>query len=235
MRTAAEALSLAPLFWKGVGVTVVAAILFIGSVYMLLAAVFGLRMGYLVLAVSLFGWMLILSALWVFGAPGTLPNLGPRGTEAHWEVFAAGTGTVESRFPQTAKYPDLPWSPPNEVSAPSVDAVQTAIQNFLADRASRQLDMEVEFSEFEVEDVAFTNADGGETHLGAGRGFFAGGGPAITVFVLYDKGNVNVYSWSFFGASLVGFAVHLPFLDRAEKRRKAILTGGTAPPWYGPA
>ena len=24
-------------------------------------------------------------------------------------------------------------------------------------------------------------------------------------------------------------------LDRAERKRKALLTGGTAPPWYGPA
>jgi hypothetical protein len=36
-------------------------------------------------------------------------------------------------------------------------------------------------------------------------------------------------------ASVVGLGIHLPFLDRAERKRKEILTGGTAPPWYGPA
>jgi hypothetical protein len=35
--------------------------------------------------------------------------------------------------------------------------------------------------------------------------------------------------------STILFAIHLPLLDRAERRRKEILTGGTAPPWYGPA
>jgi hypothetical protein len=55
------------------------------------------------------------------------------------------------------------------------------------------------------------------------------------VFAYHDRGNVPVYSWAFFGASVLGFIVHVPFLDRAERRRKAILTGGTAPPWYGPA
>ncbi len=35
--------------------------------------------------------------------------------------------------------------------------------------------------------------------------------------------------------SVVGVAIHVPFLDRAERTRKQILTGGTAPPWYGPA
>ena len=65
--------------------------------------------------------------------------------------------------------------------------------------------------------------------------FFSAGGPQITVFAYHDPGNVPVYSWSFLIASLLGFAVHLPLLDRAEKKRKAILTGGTAAPWYGPA
>ena len=36
------------------------------------------------------------------------------------------------------------------------------------------------------------------------------------------------------GSTLL-FCAHLPFLDRAERTRKEILTGGTAPPWYGPA
>jgi hypothetical protein len=39
----------------------------------------------------------------------------------------------------------------------------------------------------------------------------------------------------FLGGSIALFAVHLPLLDRAEKKRKEFLTGGNAPPWYGPA
>jgi hypothetical protein len=35
--------------------------------------------------------------------------------------------------------------------------------------------------------------------------------------------------------AIILFAVHLPLLDRAERKRKAFLTGGTAPAWYGPA
>ena len=52
---------------KGALAVVVAFILFIGSIYLLLAAVFGRRMGYLVLAVSFFGWMILFSATWTFG------------------------------------------------------------------------------------------------------------------------------------------------------------------------
>src|SRR5437870_3404522 len=118
--------ALSPFFGKGVAVIVCALILFVGSIYVLLAAVFGLRMGYLVLAVSFFAWMIIMSALWTFGA----------------------------------------------------------------------------------------------------------GGAEVTMFAYFDKGDVPKYSIAFFVGSLLGFLVHLPFLDRAERKRKGILTGGTAPAWY---
>ena len=52
---------------KGGLAVVMAFVLFVGSVLIVLAAVFGRRMGYLVLAVSFFGWMIILSSLWTFG------------------------------------------------------------------------------------------------------------------------------------------------------------------------
>lgn len=237
MRTA---IALAPYFGKGVGVTVAGIILFVGSVYLLLGAIFGLRMGYLVLAVSFFGWMIILSALWAFGVPGTPPHLGPRGTEPHWQVFAAGTGTVSStRFPNTERFPELPWHPPDRVSLPSVDTAKTAIQEYLVQRANEQLAREggeheaLEDADFVVQDVHFATAE--DTHLVGANAFFQGGGPQVTVFAYHNQGNVPVYSWSFLAASVLGFAVHLPFLDRAERKRKAILTGGTAPPWYGPA
>src|SRR5207244_1464034 len=46
---------------------IMAFVVFMGSVYLLLSAVFGVRMGYLVLAVAFFGWMILFSAIWVFG------------------------------------------------------------------------------------------------------------------------------------------------------------------------
>src|SRR2546430_1484156 len=98
-------LALAPTFVKGVLVTISALVLFVGSVYLLASGVFGLRMGYLVIAVSFFGWMIIMSSLWAFGfysqGPGTPKYLGPRGTEAHWQVFQASTQSTASKFPET--------------------------------------------------------------------------------------------------------------------------------------
>ena len=255
-----ELLALAPTFVKGIAVIVAAFVLFIGSVYMLLTAVFGLRMGYLVLAVSFFGWMIILSLIWTLGQPkvlgvtGTLPNLGPRGTEKHWQVVPAGTGDVASpRFPITAKYPLAPWHSPNNVEQPSVSSVSSSIQKYLVSEAQKQLAgrgvkvcpppvpgevpnencLSLDPTTFVVQDLRFASENG--TVVAGAHSVFVRGGPEVTVFAYRDSGDLPAYSVGFLIASILGFALHLPFLDRAEKKRKAILTGGTAPPWYGPA
>ena len=102
---------------KGIAVVICAFIVFVGSVYVLLSAIFGLRMAYLVLAVSFFGWMIVFSAIWAFGQPrfpppvgplkkwaisGTPANEGPRGTEPHWQVFAAGSGPMKTTSPRAS-------------------------------------------------------------------------------------------------------------------------------------
>ena len=87
---------------KGAGVTVMAFILFVGSVYLLLTAVLGRWMGYLVLMVAFSGWMIMLSALWAFGfysqGPDTPVNLGPRGAEPAWIPLLASTGETSARY-----------------------------------------------------------------------------------------------------------------------------------------
>jgi hypothetical protein len=252
-----DLLALAPTFWKGIAVIACAFILFVGSVYVILSAVFGLRMGYLVLAVSFFGWMIVFSSIWTFGQPkvlgvtGTLRNLGPRGTEPHWQVFAAGTGPQRTTYAGAEKYPNPPWRAPTSADKSSVDTAKTAIQKYLVEQATKQFEKEgvnvcppegvqaptcytFDPSTFVVTDFAFMPAQDG-TSLGAAHAYFTAGGPELTVYVYHDSGNVPAYSFAFLAASIVGFVVHIPFLDRAEKKRKAILTGGAAPPWYGPA
>jgi hypothetical protein len=249
-------LALAPTFWKGIVVVACSFVLFVGSVYLLLTAVFGMRMGYLVLAVSFFAWMIVFSMIWTFGQPailgvvGTPKNEGPRGTEPHWQVFAAGTGAMQSKFAGTEQYPTGIWHQPNGAKT---DTVVTAMQQYMMTQAALQFEKQgkkvcqplgipptstdcifVDPTTFSVVDIEFATAKNG-THLAAGHTYFTAGGPQITVYAYHDSGNVQAYSWAFLLASIFGFGIHLPFLDRAEKRRKAILTGGTAPPWFGPA
>jgi hypothetical protein len=224
-------------------------VLFVGSVYLLLAAVFGPRMGYLVMAVALFGWMMILSSLWAFGfwsgGLDTKTNLGPRGTEPHWAAFGVGVEVASQKYPVVNAYPDKPWGTPrsglhssDDPRTASIGTVTTAVQDFLAVRANEELAKAgsaqiVEATDFTVTDVEFTTA--GKTSLAGAHAFFSGGGPRLTVFAYHDSGNVPVYSFAFLAASTILFVVHVPFLDRAERKRKAVLTGGKPPEFRGPA
>lgn len=231
---------------KGGLATVMGFVLFVGSPLLLLSAVFGRRMGYLVLAVGFFGWMTIMSALWLTGffiSQGTTTpvNLGPRGTDATWVVEAFGTDP-EGPYEEFASYPDgEAWREPgeNENDNSSVQSVTTSAQGFLAEEANEELGLgefepgALQTTDFVVENIRFATSGG--VSLSAAEGYFSGGGPRITLFMRHDSGSVNRYSWMFLIASVVGLGIHLPFLDRAERKRKEILTGGTAPPWYGPA
>lgn len=228
------------------GLTVVMAfVLFVGSVLIVLAAVFGRRMGYLVLAVSFFGWMILLSSLWTFGfysqGLDTPVDLGPRGAEPAWVVEAAGTDP-EAVEPAFASYPGDGWREPgtNDADTSSVQSVTAAAQGFLAEQANEDLGKNehepgaLTTTDFTVQNVEFYATDDGVS-LSAAHAFFIDGGPILTVYLRHDSGSVNRYSWMFLIGSTLLFGAHLPFLDRAERKRKEILTGGTAPPWYGPA
>jgi hypothetical protein len=225
----------------GIG-TLMGFVLFVGSVLLLLSAVFGRRMGYLVLSVSFFGWMIVLSSVWTFGffsqGPSTPVDLGPRGAEPGWVVEAAGQNVPNLPYRVYQSYPEgKAWrgsKPPA-----SVESVTGSIQSYLADQANAKAGKgqfepgAFQTTDFTVENIAFAAQDG--VSLAAARAFYNGGGPAITLYMRHDSGSVPHYSWMFLIGSIVLFAAHLPFLDRAERKRKEILTGGTAPPWYGPA
>jgi hypothetical protein len=233
--------------WKGLGVTIAAVILFIGSVYVLLAAIFGRWMGYLVLMIGLSGWMILQSALWLFGfwsqGVETPTNLGPRGAEPAWLVLDAGLEAGADRFTSTFEaFPDDPWHDASaEVEGEDADIQQVtgAATTFLSEQANEDLGLEPETAtaitptQFTVDSIAFANEE--DTRLAVVRAHFNGGGPQTTVSMYYDTGSVPRYSYMFLAGSIVVFALHLPLLDRAERQRKQFLTGGSAPPWYGPA
>jgi hypothetical protein len=219
-------------------------VLFIGSVLLMLSAVFGRKMGYLVLSVSFFGWMILFSAVWTFGffsqGPKTPVDLGPRGREPGWLVESAGENVTDLPYQQFKSYPTGDeWKAPTGGQSASVQSVTGAIQSYLAQQANQKAGLgqfetgAFQTTDFTVQNVRFAAAGG--VSLAAAQAFYNGGGPLITVYSRHDSGSVPIYSWMFLIGSIVGFAVHLPFLDRAERERKDILTGGSAPPWYGPA
>ncbi len=232
---------------KGAGVVIMAFILFIGSIYLLLTAMFGRYMGYLVTIVALSGWMIIHSSLWLFGfwdqGLVTPTNVGPKGHEPSWVVLDASVGGTSDTYAEFADYPGASWlapDPNNKEQSADVLTVQSAALAFLAAQTNEQLGRSVDdptaitTTSFTVDDLKFATADDG-TPLAVVQAHFNGGGPLWTVSLYHDSGSVPRYSYMFLAGSILLFGIHVPLLDRAEKRRKEFLTGGSAPAWYGPA
>jgi hypothetical protein len=239
------------LFWaiecgtlvKGIGVTVASFLLFVGSVYLLLTFVLGRWMGYLVMMVSFAGWMVIFSALWLFGfwSQGleTPTNLGPRGSEPSWVVLEGGLSVAAGQYETFARYPNEPWEPATSAQTASIQSVSGAVQSFLAEQANEELGLAPDDpsaltgTQFTIDSISFAPQD--ETSLAVVQAHYSGGGPIVTVSLYHDSGSVPRYSYMFLAGSIILLLIHLPLLDRAEKKRKAFLTGGSAPAWYGPA
>lgn len=228
---------------KGAGVVLMGFTVFVGSVYLVLTAVLGRWMGYLVVMVAFSGWMIVLSAMWAFGfysqGPDTPVNLGPRGAEPAWVPLLASTGPTSDRYDAFRSYPDQPWKAPRKGDTALVQSVTGIVTDFLSDEANKELEIEhtdpraLTGVDFALDDLHFATA--GDTQLAVAEAHFLDGGPLWTVSLYHDEGSVPKYSYMFLAGSVILFAVHLPLLDIAERKRKDFLTGGAAPPWYGPA
>jgi hypothetical protein len=230
--------------FKGSGVVLAGFVLFIGSVYVLLAAVFGRWMAYLVLMIAFAGWMILQSSLWAFGfwagGPDTKANLGPRGADPSWQVLSAGSTASSDQYAEFASYPsEETWTEGDPASA-DFQAAQGAATDFLAEQANAnlghdQFDVDaIQSTNFTVDSTRFATAEDG-TSIAVVEAHFTAGGPETVLAMYHNSGSVPRYSWMFLIASILLFVIHLPLLDRAERSRKAFLTGGAAPPWYGPA
>lgn len=97
---------------KGIFATVLAIVVFIGSVYLLVALVLGPRLGYFLTGSVVFGIMVLLSVIW-FGSV-----LGPKGPVTTWEAIGAGPDLTEveghGNTYDIRDYPGGDWKAPGD-------------------------------------------------------------------------------------------------------------------------
>jgi hypothetical protein len=106
-----------PTDWRAQIAVPVAILLFFGSVYLLLRSSLGTKRAYLVEAAAFFGFMLLMSLFWTFGAPGTPTATGP--------TYLPGQ-------PSSAYQPTwTPFAPTSSIAqTPTYGAVQQFPQGF---------------------------------------------------------------------------------------------------------
>lgn len=113
-------------------------LIFLGLPYMLLRSNLGTRRAYLVLGTSFFGFMLILSLFWAFGAPGTpaltgptnLPGTVPNEYQPLWIPFAEDS-TVAAQEPYAALVGDpSAFAPPEGEQVAQASTASNDIQSF---------------------------------------------------------------------------------------------------------
>jgi hypothetical protein len=223
---------------------VIAILALIGTIYMLLWSNYGAREAYLILMVALFGWMLLLSSIWLFGIPGTTPSTGPRAREPAWISFLPDSDQAGDFAAALDEYPNG-WDPIGELgkkypgnieSKGELANVGSTVEEALARLARKQGTKATEPDDWSFfpndqepateEERTLPQATVRYVQTGGGPLLFGvtipstAKHPQVTVFAFRDKGLVFLYAVYALGASLLGFLGHLFLLARYERKQK---------------
>lgn len=227
--------------WAAAALVLTAVAVFMGTPYILLASNFGMRKAFHILMVSLAGFFMLLSALWLFGAPGTVPGTGPRYSEPRWIPFLAGSAQGTEFNREIEEFPDA-WDKIGKKYSGGIDSngefltAKTALIDDLVILARFQGLPAVEAKDWEFRASEVKPAPGEEETPEATVRYRQAGGTLLfgvtipasgkhrefTVFALRDKGKVFLWAAVFLGASVVIFVLGVLALARIERREKRL-------------
>jgi hypothetical protein len=211
-------------------------LMLMGSVYVLLMSIYGAKQAYLVSMASIFAFLIMYSAIWLFGAPGTIPGTGPRGREPAWVPFTA-TSEQAADFVAVKTFPNG-WDKPGTKYSGNIDStgeistLKDVWGAALAARASSQglttgtkaedwgfrtgPALTPDEAALPLATVRFTQSG---SHLVAGLTIPATAThPDVTVFAFRDKGQIFFFAAIILGCSILLFAGHLYLLARLERK-----------------
>ena len=229
---------------KGALALAIGVLLLPGSVIMLRSANFGALKGYLIGGAAFFGFVFVLSLIWVFGLPGTPALTGPKGTDPSFKQFdlnspvaAKYTAAQQFQGDATNGWKQEPVEPVGGAKLPpdqetlraDLETAKQAIEqklitdyNKTVKESSKELDVtnidtKVFYTNQQGTEVAAVVISGKEPPQGSGleKPTFA----PKTFFAYRDPGAPYVPSLIVMGVSLVLFLAHMLGLGAAERRR----------------
>lgn len=222
------------LFIEGVAAVVAALIVFVGSVWLLLAVIMGARLAYFVTASVTLGFIFIMTLVWSYGDP-----LGPVGQLPDWNGVSITETAAESDFGPAGEYPEGEWEQPAEdddeaktkaaeLESAAVDYLEQAIEegeggpflsgsdaSVVAESARLLAQGEEEYGAIELE--ASTAAIDKANEADPDQQVTPEDASMIVV-MKYDPGNPMGKARMIAGGTFIIFALHLFGLSRAERK-----------------
>jgi hypothetical protein len=229
---------------KGALALAIGVLLLPGSVIMLLSANFGVLKGYLIGAAAFFGFVFVLSLIWIFGLPGTPALTGPKGTDPSFKQFQQNS-PVAARYDAVRQFQGGAgngWKeePPEPVGGAKLPADQETLradletakqavqQQLITDfnKNVKESSKELDVTNIDTK-VFYTNQKGTELSAVVISGKEPPRGSGLekptfapkTFFAFRDPGAPYVPSLIVMVLSLVLFVGHVLGLAAAERRR----------------
>jgi hypothetical protein len=215
------------IFVTGVAVTLAGIIVFIGSIFLLLALIMGARLAYFVTASVTLAILVILGVVW------SINPLGPVGQLPAWVPQAAADTPSQINFGPMSSYPNGPWQTPNKN-----DAAQVALASAMQGVATAALQSGI--TSGKVKNFPTTSTavvDGTKTRLllqgnkqyGAVTYGSTSGKPTSAVALFYyNPGDPLGPPRKITLGLFVVFALHLFGMNRIERKAKVAGNGGNA-------
>jgi hypothetical protein len=207
---------------------------------MLLASNFGALKGYLIAAIALFGFMILLAATWSFGLPGTPALTGPVGKQPSFVQFGK-TDQAASRFDKVGSFQGAAgngWvAAPSEGELSAKDeqlkadldaAKQAALAEFIIERNKDVKDSSQELDVTNTDTKVFSTTQSGTTLAAvvispkeppANSGLRKPTFSPVSMFAYQDQGAPALPSYLFLAGSTLLFLLHVWLLNVVERRR----------------
>ncbi|MFP5297952.1 MAG: hypothetical protein ACLGHL_03065 [Actinomycetota bacterium] len=193
-------------------------IVFVGSVFLLLALIMGARLAYMLTASITLGFVLIMGAVWSIGEP-----LGPVGQLPEWHSgdIAEEASTLE--FGPAADYPEGDWYVPAEEDATAGELESAATDVVTAAIDEEQIGGYEDPSTVAVVADSVRFYDQGSDRFGMVsyeglEGTEGEGGPNLFVVMEFDPGNPSGPARMITAGTFILFVGHLIGLSRMEKK-----------------
>jgi hypothetical protein len=215
------------IFVTGVAVTVSGIIVFIGSIFLLLALVMGARLAYFVTASVTLAVLVILGVVW------SINPLGPVGQLPEWEPQAAADTPAQINFGSMASYPNGPWQTPDKN-----DAAQVALASAMQGVATAALQSGItsgKVKNFPTTSTAVVDAtktrllmQGSKQYGAVTYGSTSDKPTSAVALFFYNPGDPLGPPRKITLGLFIVFALHLFGMNRIERKSKATDNGGEA-------